>query len=206
MIREMDASVEAVKNQNPIHPYWLSKCIGDAMDEKTIIANESVTSKLADVIHLNRPGSMFNTPLAGHLGWGLGAAIGMKLGAPEATVIAAEGDGSYMFCAPTACHFTAQKYQIPFLTVIYNNQAWNASLNAARGLFPDGVAARTRNFPGTDLSPSPNFELTAQACGAYTARVEEPDQLPDAMAKALKVVKEEKRQALLNVICKNPLA
>ncbi len=206
VIREMDASVDAVKNQHPIHPYWLSKCIGDAMDEKTIIANESVTSKLADVIHLNRPGSMFNTPLAGHLGWGLGAAIGMKLGAPEATVIAAEGDGSYMFCAPTACHFTAQKYQIPFLTVIYNNQVWNASLNAARGLFPDGVAARTRNFPGTDLSPSPNFELTAQACGAYTARVEEPDQLPDAMAKALKVVKEEKRQALLNVICKNPLA
>ena len=206
MIREMDASVEAVKNQSPIHPFWLSKCIGDAMDDKTIIANETSTSKLAEVIHLNRPGSMFNTPLAGHLGWGLGAAIGMKLGAPEATVIAAEGDGSYMFCAPTACHFTAQKYQIPFLTVIYNNQAWNASLNAARGLYPDGVAARTRNFPGTDLTPSPNFELTAQACGAYAARVEDPAALPDALGKALKVVKEEKRQALLNVICKNPLA
>ncbi len=43
---------------------------------------------------------MFNTPLAGHLGWGLGAAIGMKLGAPDATVIAAEGDGSYMFSHP----------------------------------------------------------------------------------------------------------
>jgi len=206
MIREMDASVEAVKNQTPIHPYWLSKCIGDAMDDKTIIANETITSKLAEVIHLNRPGSMFNTPLAGHLGWGLGAAIGMKLGKPDATVIAAEGDGSYMFCAPTACHFTAQKYQIPFLTVIYNNQVWNASLNAARGLYPDGVAARTRNFPGTDLTPSPNFELTAQACGAYAARVEDPTALPDALAKALKVVQEEKRQALLNVICKNPLA
>jgi len=206
MIREMDASVEAVKNQAPIHPFWLSKCIGDAMDDKTIIANETITSKLAEMIHLNRPGSMFNTPLAGHLGWGLGAAIGMKLGNPDATVIAAEGDGSYMFCAPTACHFTAQKYQIPFLTVIYNNQVWNASLNAARGLYPDGVAARTRNFPGTDLTPSPNFELTAQACGAYAARVEDPAALPDAIAKALKVVKEEKRQALLNVICKNPLA
>jgi acetolactate synthase-1/2/3 large subunit len=206
VIREMDASVDAVKDQTPIHPYWLSKCIGEAMDDKTIIANETITSKLAEVIHLNRPGSMFNTPLAGHLGWGLGAAIGMKLGAPDATVIAAEGDGSYMFCAPTACHFTAQKYRIPFLTVIYNNQVWNASLNAARGLFPDGVAARTRNFPGTDLSPSPNFELTAQACGAYAARVEDPSKLPDAIAKALKVVKEEGRQALLNVICKNPLA
>lgn len=206
MIREMDASVEAVRHHSPIHPFWLSKCIGDVMDDKTIIANETITSKLAEVIHLNRPGSMFNTPLAGHLGWGLGAAIGMKLGAPDATVIAAEGDGSYMFCAPTACHFTAQKYQIPFLTVIYNNQAWNASLNSARGLYPDGVAARTRNFPGTDLTPSPNFELTAQACGAYAARVNDPAALPDALAKALKVVKEEKRQALLNVICKNPLA
>jgi len=206
MIREMDASVEAVKKQTPIHPMWLSKCIGDVVDDNTIIANETITSKLAETIHLNRPGSMFNTPLAGHLGWGLGAAIGMKLGAPEATVIAAEGDGSYMFCAPTACHFTAQKYRIPFLTVIYNNQVWNASLNAARGLYPDGVAAKTRNFPGTDLSPSPSFEFTAQACGAYAARVEDPGELPDAIAKALKVVKQERRQALLNVVCRNPLA
>jgi len=206
MIREIEASIEAVKDQKPINPLWLSKCIGDAMDDKTIVANETITSKFAEVIRLNRPGSQYSTPLAGHLGWGLGAAIGMKLGAPDATVIAAEGDGSYMFCAPTACHFTAQKYQIPFLTVIYNNQVWNASLNAARGLYPDGIAARTRNFPGTDLSPSPNFELTAQACGAYAARVEEPGEVPDALAKALKVVKEERRQALLNVICRNPLA
>ena len=206
MIKEMDSAVEAVKNQKPIHPAWLSKCIGDAMDDKTIIANETITSRLAEVIRLNRPGSMYNTPLAGHLGWGLGAAIGMKLGAPDATVIAAEGDGSYMFGAPTACHFTAQKYRIPFLTVVYNNQVWNASLNAARGLYPEGVAARTHNFPGTDLSPSPNFELTAQACGAYAARVEDPAEISGALTKALKVVREEGRQALLNVICKNPLA
>lgn len=206
MWRQLEASINAVKNEKPISPLWASKCIGEAMDEKTIIVNETVTSRLADTIHLNRPGSQFGTPLAGHLGWGLGAAIGVKLGAPDATVIAAEGDGSYMFCAPTACHFTAQKYRIPFLTVVYNNQAWNASLNAARGLFPDGVAQRTRNFPGTDLSPSPNFELTAQACGAYAERVEEPEQLPSALQRALKVVREENRQAMLNVICKDPLA
>jgi acetolactate synthase-1/2/3 large subunit len=206
LIGEIEANINAAKNQKPINPIWLSKCIGDVMDDKTILVNETVTSKLAEAIRLNRPGSQFNTPLAGHLGWGLGAAVGAKLGAPDATVIAAEGDGSYMFGAPTACHFTAQKYQIPFLTVVYNNQVWNASVNAARGLYPDGVAARTRNFPGTDLSPSPNFELTAQACGAYAARVEEPSDVPDALAKALKVMKEEGRQTLLNVVCKNPLA
>lgn len=206
MIREIAAGIESAKKEKPINPIWLSKCIGDLMDDKTIIANETITSKFAEVITLNRPGSLFSTPLAGHLGWGLGAAIGMKLGAPDATVIAAEGDGSYMFGAPTACHFTAQKYGIPFLTVVYNNQVWNASVNAARGLYPEGVAAKTRNFPGTDLSPSPQFELTAQACGAYAERVEEPDEVPRALERALKAVKQERRQALLNVICKNPLA
>ena len=205
MWREIDASLKAAENQKPISPLWLSKCIGEVMDEKTIVANETITSKFAEVIRLNRPGSQYSTPMAGHLGWGLGAAIGMKLGRPDATVIAAEGDGSYIFCGPTACHFTAQKYRIPFLTVIYNNQAWNASLNAARGLYPDGVAQRTRNFPGTDLTPSPQFELTAQACGAYAERVEEPAEIPAALSRAMTVIKEEGRQALLNVICRSPL-
>jgi acetolactate synthase-1/2/3 large subunit len=175
------------------------------MDRKTIIFNETVTSKLAEVIALNQPGSQFNTPPAGHLGWALGAAVGAKLGAPEATVVAAVGDGAYMFAAPTACHFTAQKYRVPFLTVVYNNQVWNASISAARGLYPDGVARRTNNFPGTDLSPSPQFELTAQACGAYAERVEEPEEMPRALERALKAVRQEGRQALLNVVCRNPM-
>jgi acetolactate synthase-1/2/3 large subunit len=56
------------------------------------------------------------------------------------------------------------------------------------------------------LSPSPKFELTAQACGAYAERVEAPEEIPGALQRALKVVREEKRQAMLNVICKDPLA
>jgi acetolactate synthase-1/2/3 large subunit len=206
MMRAQDGAIGRSAGDKPINPMWVSKCIGDAMDDDTIIANETITSRLAEVIRLNRPGSLFGTPLAGHLGWGLGAAVGMKLGRPDATVIAAEGDGSYMFSAPTACHFTAQKYGIPFLTVVYNNQAWNATISAARGLYPSGAAQTRRNFPGTDLSPSPHFELTAQACGAHALRVEDPEELPGALDKALRVVKEERRQALLNVICKNPLA
>ena len=205
MMRELEARIDAAKNQKPISPVWLSKCIGDVMDDQTITINETITSRLTESIVLNRPGSLCGVPPAGHLGWGLGAAIGTKLGAPDATVIAAEGDGAYMFSAPTACHFTAQKYRIPFLGVIFNNQAWNASINAARGLYPEGVAQKMRNFPGCDLSPSPQFEMTAQACGAYAERVEEPDEIPRALQRALKVVKEERRQALLNVICKNPL-
>jgi len=76
----------------------------------------------------------------------------------------------------------------------------------ADGWFGLSVSTGVATFRFTDLTPSPNFELTAQACGAYATRVEEPGEIADALAKALKVVKEERRQALLNVVCKNPLA
>ncbi len=203
--KEQDAKIEAAKNDSPIHPLWVSKFISDVMDEKTILVDESTTSPLHEVVELKNPGSYFATPPAGHLGWGLGAALGAKLAAYDHTVIAAVGDGAYIFGVPTACHFTAQKYGIPFLTVIYNNQAWNASINSVKEFYPSGVAVEARTFPGCDLTPSPRFELTAEACGAYAERVEEPGQLKEALKRALKVVREEKRQALLNVICKSPI-
>ena len=40
----------------------------------------------------------------------------------------------------------------------------------------------------------------------YGERVEDPKILPDALQRALKAVREEGRQALLNVICKHPSA
>ena len=70
MIRELEASVEAAKNQKPINPIWLSKCIGDVMDDKTIIINETVTSRLAEVIPLNRPGFAIQHALGGPPGLG----------------------------------------------------------------------------------------------------------------------------------------
>jgi len=203
---ELRARIDGVKGERPIHPLWVSKCIADVIDEKTIVIGEAVTSPFGPVLGLERPGSHFDQAPAGHLGWGLGAAIGAKLAKPDHTVIATEGDGAYMFCVPTACHFTAQKYGLPFLTVIYNNQAWNASLGTVRELYPNGIAQQTKNFPGTDLTPSPQFELIAQACGAFAERVEDPAELPSAIQRCLKVVKEEKRQALLNVICRNPVS
>lgn len=201
---ELAARIDRVKDERPIHPLWVSRCMAEAMDEKTIVMGEAVTSPVEAVLGLERPGSHFGQAPAGHLGWGLGAAIGAKLAAPDHTVIAAEGDGCYMFSVPTACHFTAQKYGAPFLTVVYNNGAWNASLSTVRELYPDGAAQQTGVFPGTDLTPSPRFELVAQACGAYAERVEDPADLPGAFERGLKAVREEGRQALLNVVCRNP--
>jgi acetolactate synthase-1/2/3 large subunit len=59
-------------------------------------------------------------------------------------------------------------------------------------------------MPLTALEPAPDYELVCQASGGHGERVEDPAKLPDALRRALRIVKEEKRQVLLNVICKKP--
>jgi acetolactate synthase-1/2/3 large subunit len=44
--------------------------------------------------------------------------------------------------------------------------------------------------------------MVAQASGGYGERVEAPSELPGAIERAIRVVTREKRQALLNVICR----
>jgi acetolactate synthase I/II/III large subunit len=196
------ARARAVQGARPMDMAWVSRCLGDAIDDETIVVNEYDLDPTQACFR--RPGSFFGPPSAAGLGWGLGAAMGAKLAAPEKTVVAALGDGAYIFGAPTAAHFTARAFGIPFLAVVFNNQAWNAVKRATADVHPDGWAVRTRNMPISDLDPSPAFELVAQACGAHAERVEDPAALPDALRRALKVVREERRQALLNVICRKP--
>ena len=50
-------------------------------------------------------------------------------------------------------------------------------------------------------SPSPAFEAAVKAQGGHGERVEKASELPAALARARDVVVNEKRQALLNVIC-----
>ena len=66
---------------------------------------------------------------------------------------------------------------------------------------PDGWAVSTDNFPLCNLTPSPRYEMVVAAHAGYGEMVDDPQQVLPALQRALKVVKEEKRQAVLNVIC-----
>jgi acetolactate synthase-1/2/3 large subunit len=68
-------------------------------------------------------------------------------------------------------------------------------------MFKDGVAGEDGGRFMADLSPSPAFEEAAKAQGGYGERVEKASELPAALARAIAVVTNGKRQALLNVIC-----
>ena len=190
---------EKTSRDRPIDTAWLSYCVDQVRDGETLIVNDHGVSQ--EQLSLREPASYFGGSPAGGLGWGIGGALGMKLACPEKTVIASVGDGTYMFNNPTACHFVSQAYDLPMLTIVCNNAIWHSTKAATQQVMPDGWATSTGNFPLCDLTPSPRYEMVVAAHGGYGEMVDDPAELLPALKRALKVVREEKRQAVLNVIC-----
>ncbi len=63
---------------------------------------------------------------------------------------------------------------------------------------------RAETMPLYQLDPAPDYEMVCRASGGWGEKVEDPAALPGVLKKALDVVRREKRQALVNIICKKP--
>jgi acetolactate synthase I/II/III large subunit len=191
---------ESVAGMRPIHMAWASACIARVKPEDAILVNEYTL--MTEHCGSNRPGSYFGSSTASGLGWGGGAALGAKLAAPDRLVIAVLGDGSHLFGNPVALHHAAAVHKLPVLFVVMNNAMWGAVRRATLGMYPQGEAARSNKPPLIDLDELPAFEQVCAAAGGYGERVEDPSALPGALERAIRAVTVEKRQALLNVICR----
>lgn len=183
-----------------ITPEYFTACLRKHIDDNTIVLSEAITNYPVVVNHLrpSRPGKFF---LSGgsSLGWHGGAAIGAKLACPDALVIALAGDGSYMFSVPSSVHWMARKYGTPFLQVIYNNGGWRAPKMSTLAVHPQGHASHA-NAIGVEFDPAPDYAaIAAAAGGAFARKVERPNEVEAAIVEALKVVREEKRCAVLDV-------
>lgn len=202
--QSIEQSYERMRHERPLHPAVVSRALDAIRGEDGILVSE--LGVLVEHLNLTKPGTYFTGSSAGGLGWGLGAALGAKLAAPDRLVIAAIGDGSYMFGNPTPAHFVARAYGLPVLFVVMNNKGWAAVRKATEGMYPEGRSRRANRMPLATLEPSPNFEKVVEASGGYGERVEAPEDLAPAIQRALHAVTVEKRQALLNVICGIPAA
>jgi acetolactate synthase-1/2/3 large subunit len=177
---------------------WTSRCIGDLVDDNTVVVNEYPLDRRFAAFA--RPGSYFGSPHSSGLGFGLGAALGVKLARPESSVIATVGDGAYFFGEPLSCLFVQRAHTLPILTVIYNNQQWEAVKSGTLAVHPAGTAKTRGRFPLSELTPSPRFEEMAKTVDGYGERVESPGELPAALKRGLAAVREG-RPAILNVLC-----
>jgi acetolactate synthase-1/2/3 large subunit len=121
-------------------------------------------------MNLNHWQAWYQEPHAGGLGWCFPGGPWHETGyAPDRTVVATMGDGSYMFSNPVVCHQIAEALDLPILVIVLNNAEWGAVRQSVLDHYPEGYAARSNRMPLTQLSPVPDFTHVAKASRAYAA-------------------------------------
>lgn len=175
----------------------MNNALRAVVDEETLVFSEY--SFRQEYCPLSRSGSLFALSPAGGLGWGLPAALGGKLAAPDRLVVAVLGDGAYMFANPTACHAVASEQNLPVLSVIFNNARYGAVRRATLEMYRDDTAGETDGRLLADLGHGTAFERIMDAHGGYGERVDRPADLPGALRRAAERVRAG-QQAVVNVI------
>ena len=176
---EWQALAKKHADQKPISVHWLCRCIDEVISEDTVIVNQTISPSMivANQIHRTKPGTLLSCA-GGCIGWAPGAALGVKLSAPDSTVVSLMGDGAFIYGCPEASLWSASFYKAPYLAIIFNNQGYGA----IKGLFREKYDVENM---GADISTSPDYAMIARACNAYGRTVEEPGDVLPALKEAL---------------------
>lgn len=164
----------------------LSTVLGRVLQVDDIVVDETVTNTVDVLRYLSRtePGSYYSYCSSG-LGWAAGATLGIKLARPESRIVSLVGDGSFVLGNPIAALQTAVAYDLPSLTVIYNNRGWKAVEDAIRDQYGDPGFATDRF---TEYAPDSNLASIAGVVGGHAKRVEDPAELPTAIESGLAAI------------------
>ncbi|MEE8363808.1 MAG: thiamine pyrophosphate-binding protein [Dehalococcoidia bacterium] len=133
-------------------------------------------------------------PAGGSEGYGIGAALGAKLAAPDRPVVGLVGDGSLYYTDSGL--WTGAHHGIPVLYVIPNNAAYGivATIFGAAG----GQMRESGQYAGVALEGIDPVVI-AGGFGVEGERVDDETQVGDAIARGLATVEREKRPYLLDV-------
>ena len=126
--------------------------------------------------HFDYPGQLLTSGGFGTMGFGLGAAIGAKVGNPDKTVIHTTGDG----CFRMNCHelATVEHYHLPIITVVFNNGTLGMVRQWQNLIYH-------KRFSETTLDRGPDFVKLAEAYGLKGFRAATMAQMEQAFSAAL---------------------
>jgi acetolactate synthase-1/2/3 large subunit len=141
-----------------------------------IVAGDSAEPVYAanQVFEPSRPRSFFNSSTGyGTLGYGLPAAIGAKLAAPDRPVVCLVGDGGLQFSLPELA--AAVEAAAPVIVLLWNNSGYGEIK----------AYMRDRGIPeiGVDIH-TPDFVALAKGFGCLAARLDGVEKLADALRAA----------------------
>ena len=168
----------------------LSLAVRELLNERSVVVCEepSGTETILSTLRMSRPGSYYVNGGSG-LGWGINAAIGIKLAKPDAEVISLIGDGSYVFGVPSSAYWVGETYQAPQLTIIYNNRGWNSPKVSTLLVHPEGTAQRNDRYWITSGANARLADIAAAASGAAAFRVVKLADLPATLQQAMEIVR-----------------
>ena len=116
----------------------------------------------AQYYHFSRPGQFITSGGFGTMGFGLGAAMGAKVGNPDEPVVLTTGDGCFRMNCHELC--TLEHYDVPVIICVFNNRTLGMVRQWQNLIYG-------KRFSQTDLDRGPDFVKLAQAYGLDGARV-----------------------------------
>ena len=166
-LAHLRAMADAAADKHPIQPLALMRTIGDALPDDAVVVDETISSGagLRRLLRTNDPHAFYGLK-GGGIGWGLSAAIGVKLALPDRPVVALIGDGSAMYTIQAL--WTAAHEKLDILYIILNNSSYRVLKQRTNAM--KGIAAQTDTYVAMDLT-EPRIDYLQVASGlGLTAR------------------------------------
>jgi acetolactate synthase-1/2/3 large subunit len=131
-------------------------------------------------ISYEHPRTWLNSGGAGTMGYGVPAAMGAKVGAPDTTVWAIDGDGCFQMTNQELV--TCALNNIPIKVAIINNESLGM-VRQWQTLFYDSRYSNT----SLESKRVPNFPLLAEAMGCVGLSCDRPEDLDKTIEKAMSI-------------------
>lgn len=117
------------------------------------------------------------------IGFGIPAALGAQLGAPDRQVVAVVGDGSFLMTGTELA--SAVMMGLKTVVLVFNNGGWGAIANLQEDLFGEGRELNTKFRRPSGERYYADVAGVAAALGCHAERVEAPGDVAAALERAV---------------------
>ena len=166
------------RESETLTPKQVLETIRKLAPQDTIVATDVGQHQMWSIqhFHFDYPGQLLTSGGFGTMGFGLGAAIGAKVGNPDKVVVHTTGDG----CFRMNCHelATVEHYNLPIITVVFNNGTLGMVRQWQNLIYK-------KRFSETTLDRGPDFVKLAEAYGLAGFRATTMAEMEQAFAAAL---------------------
>ena len=167
----------------PISPLTLMHEVSKVTPADAVIVDEAISSSQG-IRHFFKcaDAKSFFGLRGGGIGWGLPAALGVKLALPRRPVVALVGDGSSMYTNQAL--WTAARESLAVVYVIFNNTSYRILKQRTKAL--KGFSAEDDRYVAMDLDkPLIDFVGLARALGVPGVRVDKASDIGPAVGRGL---------------------